>query len=313
MSGGAPTTVAAAAAIVLPHLPDGIRGPLEPIGEGDFCFAYRAGEHIVRIAKHEEAAAAIRREACVLRRIADPLPLEVPRPTYREPYGAPPFTVHREVRGDVLTRTVWEGLPPSGRARVAEQLATFLRRLHGLTEEGAACGVPQLDEAALADRLRRAARTELVGHLSPGVLRRLDTELAARAADRAEQSVALLHCDLAPGHVLCDAASGQLTGVIDFGDVAVGPVARDFIYLYEDFGVELFEEVVAAYVEGDPLGLMEDVRAWYLLEALTWTLKALRTDRQTDVEQGLGEIAREIGGVGRGWTREELHERGRAR
>ena len=42
-----------------------------------------------------------------------------------------------------------------------------------------------------------------------------------RASD-APCCTVLLHCDLAPGHVLYDPSTGALTGIIDFGDVAIG-------------------------------------------------------------------------------------------
>ena len=39
---------------------------------------------------------------------------------------------------------------------------------------------------------------------------------------------ALIHRDLDDAHVLVDAEHGQITGVIDFGDVCVGDPALDF-------------------------------------------------------------------------------------
>lgn len=296
MSAAPPLTVETAADLVRLHLPPGLPRALEPVGEGDFCFAYRAGDRIVRVAKHAEAAAAIRREACVLARIADRLPLEVPRPEYHEPPGGPPFTVHRTVGGHVLTSAAWEALPPGPRAHLVQHVADFLRQLHGLAEEGIACDLPRLDEAAFAAALRHDVPMEMAGRLAPDVLRRLDAALEATAARGPESPLALLHRDLAPGHLLCDEARGALTGVIDFGDVAIGPPARDFIFLYEDFGVSLCDEVARAYAGPDAAALMEDVRAWYLLEALSWTLERLRLGSDAEAAHGLREITRELGG-----------------
>jgi aminoglycoside phosphotransferase (APT) family kinase protein len=104
-----------AAELVAPHLPTGLREPLEAEGEGDFCLAYASGAWIVRVAKHAEAAQALRRESCVLERIAAALPLPVPRPELSDPGECPPFTVHRRVEGGVLTRAAWEGLPSAPR------------------------------------------------------------------------------------------------------------------------------------------------------------------------------------------------------
>lgn len=293
-----------AARLVLRHLPDGVRGPWAPAGEGDFCFAYRTGSTgstgswIVRAAKHAGAAAALHREVCVLGLVADGLPLEVPRPTLHEPPGCPPFTVHREVVGAVLTRAVWEALSPPARARAGERLADFLWALHGSARRvSGACDLPRLDETALADRLRRDAPAALSGFLAPAVLRGLDATLADRSRQRRAGPAALLHCDIAPGHILYDEATGALTGVIDFGDLALGPPARDFIFLYEDFGPALCEEALAAYAAsaGAEAPTFAEVRSWYLVEAVSWTLERLALGARQDATHGLAEIERELG------------------
>jgi aminoglycoside phosphotransferase (APT) family kinase protein len=286
-----------AAERVRQHLLHDVAARLTPAGEGDFCFAFRARDWIVRVSKHARAAGSMRREACVLPRIADHLPVEVPRPTLHEPDGCPPFTVHREVMGAPLTRAAWEGLPGPARSRAAGRLADFLWALHRSPPrvEGV-CDLPRLDEASLADRLRRDVRSALSGRLRPDVLRGLDRALAARAGGDGGDDVALLHCDVAPGHVLYDEATAALTGVIDFGDVALGPPARDFIFLYEDFGPALCEEVLSVYATsaGTEAPTFADVRAWYLLEGVSWTLERLALGASEDVVHGLAEIQREL-------------------
>lgn len=283
--------------LVRPHLPDGVRAPLTLAGEGDFCLAYRAGGWIVRLAKHAEAAEALRREARVLARVADHLPLDVPGPTLHEPEGCPPFTVHREVVGAPLTRAAWEGLPRVARVRAAERLADFLSALHASARHvGTAWSLPRLDETVLAARLRREAPLALSDLLAPAVLQGLDARLAAGSNKPESGPPALLHCDIAPGHLLYDEATGALTGVIDFGDVALGPAARDFIFLYEDFGAALCGEVLTAYAgsAGAEAPTLADVRSWYLLEALSWTLERIELAAQEDAAHGLAEIEREL-------------------
>ena len=287
-------TVADAANLTLRHLPDLRAGELEPLGEGDFCFAYRASTLVVRVAKHARAAEALRKETCVLARIEGRLPLDMPRLEYRSPEGSPPFTLHREVVGTVLTRAAWASMPATVRGRTAERLAHFLRQLHAGVDAGRACGLGRLDEAALAARLRLVAPAALATHLPPGVPDRLEAALAKRADEDAEPSLALLHGDVAPGHLLYDEPTGELTGVIDFGDVVLGPPARDFVYLYEDFGVELCKEVLEAYAGRRAGALLAEVRAWYLLEAIDWTLDCLAKGRRAEVTHGVGEITREL-------------------
>jgi hypothetical protein len=98
---------------------------LESFGSGDFSLAFKQGDQVIRVARHPEAAAALRQESCVLAKIAVGLPLPVPRPVYYAPVECPPFTIHAEIVGEFLTRELWETMPTSVRERAAEDLAVF--------------------------------------------------------------------------------------------------------------------------------------------------------------------------------------------
>lgn len=272
-------------------------GRLVFLGVGDFCYAFRNQGRVFRIAKHPEAAEALHREACVLPGIADHLALPVPRPTVHATASGPAFTIHGEIRGAALTRKVWLQLPPARQVRVASELAAFLRSLHDLSDSvGRRCGLPVLDMGSFARRLREEAPPLLFPLLPIEESRRLDPLLA-----RCESGLGgdgpcnvLLHCDIAPGHVLHDPRVGTLTGIIDFSDLALGDPARDFIYIYEDFGPEMLAAVLAAYRRENGGALLPRIRLWYLLELISWTLLAVRRRREGDMKDGIGEILREL-------------------
>lgn len=289
-----------AAELLTDHLPstrEAGGGRLTPIGVGDFSFAFRLGADVVRVARHAEAAAALHREVCVLSRIADRLPVRVPQPTYHRPDTCPPFTVHVEVTGEVLTRDAWLAMARPARERSAADLAAFLKALHAIpTSIGTDCGLARLDGAGLARALRREISPTFRTAFDDATLRRLDAVLAELTSPSSARRhpAALLHCDIAPGHILYDPASGRLTGVIDFGDVALGPPARDFIFIYEDFGTELLAGVTRHYAGDDAEGFLAEVRQWYLLEAVAWTLRMHAAKRRKEVEHGVREITREL-------------------
>lgn len=277
-------------------LPGGSTVPLEPLGQGDFCLAFRSGMQVIRLARHAEAAAALKREACTLARIADRLPLPVPRLAYYGPPGCPPFTVHPEITGSELTREAWEHLPRRAREKSVADMADFLRVLHALPVEiGQACGLEVLSAAGMAHVLRETTRETIRPLLHPADENLLGTFLdAAARAPLTSRPLALLHCDIAPGHVLYDPETGALTGIIDFGDIAIGDPARDFIYIYEDFGPHLLREVVDHYAGENAAQFTREIRAWYLLEATAWTVEMFKQERAEEVEHGLAEIRREL-------------------
>ena len=284
-----------AVTLLVGQLPDVDASSIEPFGSGDFCLAFRLRDQVFRVARHPAAAEALRRESCILSKIAPILPLAVPRLAYHAPHGCPPFTVHNEITGEFLTRETWEGMPASARERAASDLAIFLRSLHALPiQTGLECGLVQIDAAEMAGRLREETAKTIHQHLEHETQRKLDRTLKRWSSQPAAQGPALLHCDIGPGHLLYDPMTLQLTGVIDFGDLVMGDPARDFIYIYEDFGPRLLGEVLTRYAGKAASKMMPAIRKWYLLEAITWTIGMYVEQREADLDHGLVEIKREL-------------------
>ncbi|MGV3525405.1 MAG: phosphotransferase family protein [Candidatus Sericytochromatia bacterium] len=248
---------------------------LQALGAGDFCLAYLQGNTVLRVARHAEAAAALQRECLVLSAIADHLPLPVPRLRYHAPADGPAFTSHTLIEGAELTPENWAALGPLEQEQIAAELAGFMRALHAQPADmGRAAGVPVLNAAAWAAELRQAS-DGLAPLLPPQAWRQLMTLLGHWAAAGEAVAPVLLHRDLAPGHLLYAPETGHLTGVIDFGDLALGEPARDWVYLYDDFGASFLAAVLRHYAPAvgpaeTPLGA---IRRWYLLETLAWTLE----------------------------------------
>lgn len=286
-----------AATILARHLPSTTYTSLEPFGSGDFTLAFKQGSQVIRMARHPEAADALKRESCVLAKIAAKLPLPVPRPTYYAPLQCPPFTVHDEIVGEILTRDLWEDLPTMTRDKAADDLTAFLMALHSLPVEiGMTCGLERLDVTALARSLRGKIAHTITDLLDQETQTRLSKVLESWAlpSSSERQPSVLLHCDIGPGHLLYNPQTGNLTGIIDFGDLVIGDPARDFIYIYEDFGPLILGEVVVRYAGNDAPFMISTIRKWYLLEAITWTVEMFVTGRRSEVEHGLAEIRREL-------------------
>ena len=268
---------------------------LELFGSGDFCLAFRHGNEVIRVARHLDAAGALKRESCILPKIAPRLPLPVPRPTYHPPDGYPPFTVHDEIVGEILTREDWESMPPSSQEKAASDLANFLNTLHTLPIEiGLECGLVQIDAAKMAHSLQREAADTIHPFLEPDVQRKFDQTLEIWSSQPEVRRPGLLHCDFGPGHVLYDPSTLQLTGVIDFGDLVIGDPARDFIYIYEDFGPLILQEVLTRYAGKESPKMLSAIRKWYLLEAIAWTINRYAERHEADLDHGLAEIRREL-------------------
>jgi aminoglycoside phosphotransferase (APT) family kinase protein len=211
---------------------------------------------LFRFVHREIALDGARRELAVLTRVGQ-LPLPVPRPRFigrATPEVPWPFWGAERLPGVGLAES---GLPTERREQVAAELGGFLRELHHPTRlaQVAHTDLP-VDPIGRGDPARQANRAE----------RRL-TALAAThvpAAEHAAQLLAsseplrraaarlgpgagrvLVHGDLHARHVLV--RGGSATGVIDWGDTAVGDPGVDLMVAWAAFDPAQREAFWAAY------------------------------------------------------------------
>jgi aminoglycoside phosphotransferase (APT) family kinase protein len=159
----------------------------------------------------------------------------VPRPTFVDPVGG---------------CMAWPHLPgvpligvhprPDGAARlgVAARLGALLAALHAVPPEQAA-DFAELDDAPPEDWLDEARQQwpSVAGQV-PGAYRPAVEAFLAEPAPEPPPAATLVfsHHDLGIEHVLVDPGTGEVTGVIDWSDAAVGDPARDYGLILRDLG-----------------------------------------------------------------------------
>ena len=220
-----------AAELIAHCLPELAGLPVSLAGEGYDNWVYRVGRReVVRIPRRALGASVLDVEVAVLPELAAvmdvsvPIPLAVgdPRPAF--PYR---FAYYRWLAGVTADRA---DLSDASRASLAVPLGACLAQLHG-----ANLG-PEAEAADLGDRLRRADLRyrrgwmldllEQVKHLG------VDTAAVRRFLDAWvdtppwREPPVWVHGDLYARHLLVD-DTGELAGVIDWGDVHRGDPALD--------------------------------------------------------------------------------------
>jgi aminoglycoside 2''-phosphotransferase len=209
-------------------------------------------ETVFRFARRPDVAARLEREARLLPRLAPSLPVAIPdiRFSCEDPAGGMRFVGYRLLAGEPLTR---DSIAPGQEDMLLAQVADFLAALHFFpVDEATRLGVPggSTDEwrgeyAALYDEVKEHVLPLLTEPERASVV-----HLWERYLDDAANSTfapALLHRDLGPEHILHNPTTGQLTGVIDWGDASIGDPAHDFTGLYVDLGPEFARGVLARY------------------------------------------------------------------
>lgn len=237
---------------------------LEPLGHGWDNVAYLVNRTLVfRFPRRKLAETCMRNEIASLPRIADGLPLAVPRITHvgRPSDGYPyPFAGYGLIAGRTACSVDWT---EKDRAECAEPLGRFLAALHGLDVPSNAPPDPAGDKtvAMLVDKtlaalgrfeglLSREEHAEQPGETFERVrgARKAVLELAGTPEWSGE--VSWVHGDLYARHLLVDERK-RLCGVIDWGDVHAGETADDlsiaFAFLPKWARPEFFE----AYGEVD--------------------------------------------------------------
>ncbi len=239
----------------LPELEGNVR-PLTLLGEGFMSWAVETPTGVVfRIPKRQRAAQRAEVERLFLADLAPTLSIDVPSQTYHGPpsdlcpWG---YSGYAKVPGAALDLP---RMTPSAISRAAENLGKFFAALHAFPLERAG-------ELGVLDnwreeylQLRGAVMPRLAKELTPQEYGLVDSWWEEYLADGRNWNFApaVVHGDVGPQHLLVS-EDGNLTGVIDFGEVMIGDPAVDFGGLVAYVSPAFAQAVLASYREhgGEP-------------------------------------------------------------
>lgn len=281
---------------------EGIAGPLSDLvllGEGHFVAAWLANRSIVyRFAKHPAAALSLRREACLLPRLAPHLPLRVPRPRYYERSLDPlvAFAAHDLLVGKTLSREEFTALGSHRQDCCAAQIAEFLTALHQSDLEWARqCDIDVRDYQSYYSDVAIRFEQHMAAHIADArdcnYIRSVFEEFLS--ADAAHfRSSALIHGDLSVPHILWDQEDAKVTAIIDFGDMIIADPAGDLAGLYENYGPGFMRYLMRHSPSADLETLLRRVYRLYELAWIDWAVDVFEEQRRDDAPLVLNELSR---------------------
>ena len=252
-----PASVGAAVAAALP---DADLDAATPLGEGWAQAAYRVpapdGDRVLRyprLANYEGAErpelldlaiADAQREVDLLPALASwGLPVPTDLVALRDGEGQFVGALHRLIEGAPLKRSMLVG---GRRQRLAQQLGTFLTRLHAFPPERAvALGLKDIDLWEQEYRPLFDFCTPLVGLASQRWLAHAVDRFLAEGGMTGAPRV-LVHGDIGGEHLRLT-EDGDLSGVIDFGDAMVADPALDVAGIQLLCGTPFMEEMLEHY------------------------------------------------------------------
>lgn len=234
---------------------------------------------IFRFPKYAEGIRQLEKEADLLKRIADRLPLEVPRPEYcvLEPASGQAFMGYRRIDGVPLEAEQLERLNDAALDRIAGQLAGFLKALHG-TDMGCwpNLSASQYDPFQEWKELYRRLQDKLYRFMIPEARIRTNRHFEDffAAKDHAQIVPSLIHGDFGGSNILYDLAETKVTGIIDFGSAQLGDAAIDYAALYASYGGGFFQRVMKLNSEiRDMMGRVRFYKGTFALQEALFGLE----------------------------------------
>jgi aminoglycoside 2''-phosphotransferase len=283
---------------------------IAPASEGWDSIAFEVnGDYIFRFPKRPDVEPQYVKEAQLLAELAGHVPVPIPRFVFIWPGGAAypmRFLGHRKLVGVPLNQ---QDFTPLQLDQIAGQLGAFLTALHHFP---IAHAVQLLAPGSTMSTIAggptewRAKYQQLYRQVRDQALPLLDTRTCAAAERLWEEFLCadahfdfrptLIHYDLGATHILCDPATATISGVIDWGDAAIGDPAIDFVGLLDDCGTDLTERVLAAYA-GD-IDVTFRSRMGFYLHALPFNdiLFGAATGDAELVAQGVAGVERLVRG-----------------
>lgn len=265
------------------------------LGAGMDSRAYLVnGKWVFRFPQRPEVATALRREIALLPRLAAHLPVAVPRFTHLGEQAANGllFAGYRLIPGEPLTLELFASLAPPDQERVLATLAAVLRAVHGFPlADAIACGVETFSTRDWVRDSWSAVRgaAQLLGRRHGPALARWLTGFLADARNF-DGAPCLLYADFAPEHVLYSRAARAITGLIDWGDLAIGDPDFDLMYLYQDYGEEFVRRLLVYHPHPDPARLAAKLRVFNACDHLRDIATAHANPGEPAVQEAVGAL-----------------------
>jgi aminoglycoside 2''-phosphotransferase len=153
----------------------------------------------------------------------------------------------------------------------------------------------------VADLWKRVG-SEVLAQLSPADGRAVASLIEQFLTDpyNFSNSPRLLYADFAPEHILYDRDDDEISGIIDWGDLAIGDPDYDLTYLYQDYGAAFVARLLVHLSHDEPARLFRKLRAFcaydYLVDFAANSMAEPDEDTAAalnDAIEGLRWLARE--------------------
>ncbi|WP_270180878.1 phosphotransferase family protein [Alkalihalobacillus sp. CinArs1] len=208
---------------------------------------------VFRFPKYDEGILALKNETAVLEEVRKHVTLPVPFPTYmslQTQEVGKVFAGYDLIEGEPFWKEEFQKITVEDKERIANQLGTFLSKLHSVPIEQSNAAIHHEVESLyvriqnlLFQHMREDARKD-VSNLFESFLEKVKETRVHKKR---------IHGDFGASNILWDPEKREITGIIDFGETEIGDPAYDFAGLLASYGNEFVERCLAFYSEREDL------------------------------------------------------------
>lgn len=192
-------------------------------------------------------------EAKVLHFLRKYITLQIPEPFYE----SNELLAYRLIPGETLRRDQLMKLAESDQQAVADQLARFLKELHGIPlSDASEHEIPMADALMKYEgwvnvfrRLQEKVFPLLLPHVREWATEHFESYLADER--NFEYPLSVIDSDIPPYHVLFDKQQKRISGIIDFGCAGLGDPAIDLGIIIYNYGETFLDRFYHVYPEGE--------------------------------------------------------------
>lgn len=243
------------------------------------------GEWVFRFPRTDDDAHLLEREFALLPTLAARLPLAIPKYEHKGAWDGRTFGGYRRILGEPIpAAAVRSGSP------LAQDIGEFLTALHSFPTEMAANRWQETNPPALWLKQQRAFQAECAERVFP-LLSPRDRMVASELFRRFNQELGhegagtvLAHCNLRLEHLLVE--DGNLRGVIDWSDAAIGDPAIDFAGVRGNAPMSWLRQVIEYYDRPTGERFMDRINYYYCVTPLHDVLRGLATGDRGLVKTG---------------------------
>lgn len=206
--------------------------------------------YVFRIPRSNESSRMLEIEKNVLLAINDYIHIDIPKFEYiakaNSKYN---FVGYKMIKGSELSEDRLNKLSEIEYREVIESIASFLSQLHSIDTR-----TDQITSLSLSNRNEEWEnfKDKIIENVSD--IFSIEECLWIKSffedfqdgISRDDRGVSLTHGDFTEDHILINNIN-KISGVIDFGDLALGDVAFDFAGIYLSYGKRFMEDVIKCY------------------------------------------------------------------